>query len=153
MMFGRKSLVTAIWDFVYGVSDTLSAEYFSELLGVATAETQSIKKDAGIEGDLEFGQKNISSLKRNLLNADEILRLPHDKLIVNIRGNKPLLLDKMIYIEHPLSKKLKDVSVSNYKPNWNDNNHVEVKQKIIEQPKTDISNNDEEFEEITFDNF
>ncbi len=123
------------------------------MLGVATAETQSIKKDAGIEGDLEFGQKNISSLKRNLLNADEILRLPHDKLIVNIRGNKPLLLDKMIYIEHPLSKKLKDVSVSNYKPNWNDNNHVEVKQKIIEQPKTDISNNDEEFEEITFDNF
>ena len=123
------------------------------MLGVATAETQSIKKDAGIEGDLEFGQKNISSLKRNLLNADAILRLPHDKLIVNIRGNKPLLLDKMIYIEHPLSKKLKDVSVSNYKPNWNDNNHVEVKQKIIEQPKTDISNNDEEFEEITFDNF
>ncbi len=123
------------------------------MLGVATAETQSIKKDAGIEGDLEFGQKNISSLKRNLLNADEILRLPHDKLIVNIRGNKPLLLDKMIYTEHPLSKKLKDVSVSNYKPNWNDNNHVEVKQKIIEQPKTDISNNDEEFEEITFDNF
>ena len=123
------------------------------MLGVATAETQSIKKDAGIEGDLEFGQKNISSLKRNLLNADEILRLPHDKLIVNIRGNKPLLLDKMIYIEHPLSKKLKDVSVSNYKPNWNDNNHVEVKQKIIEQPKTDISNNDEEFGEITFDNF
>ena len=123
------------------------------MLGVATAETQSIKKDAGIEGDLEFGQKNISILKRNLLNADEILRLPHDKLIVNIRGNKPLLLDKMIYIEHPLSKKLKDVSVSNYKPNWNDNNHVEVKQKIIEQPKTDISNNDEEFEEITFDNF
>ena len=123
------------------------------MLGVATAETQSIKKDAGIEGDLEFGQKNISSLKRNLLNADEILRLPHDKLIVNIRGNKPLLLDKMIYIEHPLSKKLKDVSVSNYKPNWNDNKQVEVKQKIIEQPKTDISNNDEEFEEITFDNF
>ena len=123
------------------------------MLGVATAETQSIKKDAGIEGDLEFGQKNISSLKRNLLNADEILRLPHDKLIVNIRGNKPLLLDKMIYIEHPLSKKLKDVSVSNYKPNWNDNNHVEVKQKIASQPKKEVSNDDEEFEEITFDNF
>lgn len=123
------------------------------MLGVATAETQSIKKDAGIEGDLEFGQKNISSLKRNLLNADEILRLPHDKLIVNIRGNKPLLLDKMIYTEHPLSKKLKDVSVSNYKPNLCDNKHVEVKQKIASQPKKEVSNDDEEFEEITFDNF
>ena len=144
-------MVTAIWDYVCGVSDTLSAEYFSSLLGVATAETQSIKKDAGIEGDLEFGQKNISSLKRNLLNADEILRLPHDKLIVNIRGNKPLLLDKMIYTEHPLSKKLKDVSVSNYKPNWNDN-QVETKSNIERTPKKDISN-DEDFEEITFDNF
>lgn len=122
------------------------------MLGVATAETQSIKKDAGIEGDLEFGQKNISSLKRNLLNADEILRLPHNKLIVNIRGNKPLLLDKMIYTEHPLSKKLKDVSVSNYKPNWNDNKQVESKPKIIEQTKKEFIDNDE-FEEITFDNF
>ena len=122
------------------------------MLGVATAETQSIKKDAGIEGYLEFGQKNISSLKRNLLNADEILRLPHDKLIVNIRGNKPLLLDKMIYTEHPLSKKLKDVSVSNYKPNWNDNKQVESKPKVIEQIKKESIDNDE-FEEITFDNF
>ena len=122
------------------------------MLGVATAETQSIKKDAGIEGDLEFGQKNISSLKRNLLNADEILRLPHNKLIVNIRGNKPLLLDKMIYTEHPLSKKLKDVSVSNYKPNWNDNKQVESKPKVIEQIKKESIDNDE-FEEITFDNF
>lgn len=142
----------AIWDYVCGVSDTLSAEYFSSLLGVATAETQSIKKDAGIEGDLEFGQKNISSLKRNLLNADEILRLPHNKLIVNIRGNKPLLLDKMIYTEHPLSPKLKDVSVSNYKPNWNDNKQVESKPKVIEQTKKEFIDNDE-FEEITFDNF
>lgn len=122
------------------------------MLGVATAETETIRKDAGIEGDLEFGQKNISSLKRNLLNADEILRLPHDKLIVNIRGNKPLLLDKMIYTEHPLSKKLKDVSVSNYKPNWDDNKSIENKSKIEKTPKKDISNDDDS-EEITFDNF
>ena len=122
------------------------------MLGVATAETETIRKDAGIEGDLEFGQKNISSLKRNLLNADEILRLPHDKLIVNIRGNKPLLLDKMIYTEHPLSKKLKDVSVSNYKPNWDDNKSIENKSKIEKTPKKDISKDDDS-EEITFDNF
>ena len=120
--------------------------------GVSTAESQSIKKDAGIEGELEFGQKNISTLKRNLLNADEILRIPHNELLVNIRGNKPLLLDKMIYTEHPLSKKLKDVSVSNYKPNWNDNKQEETKSNIAKTPKKDISN-DDDFEEITFDNF
>ena len=119
---------------------------------MSTAESQSIKKDAGIEGELEFGQKNISTLKRNLLNADEILRIPHNELLVNIRGNKPLLLDKMIYTEHPLSKKLKDVSVSNYKPNWNDNKQEETKSNIAKTPKKDISN-DDDFEEITFDNF
>ena len=58
----------------------------------------------------------------------------------------------MIYTEHPLSKKLKDVSVSNYKPNWNDNKQVETELKIVEKTKKDSFDN-EEFEEITFDNF
>ena len=120
--------------------------------GVSTVESQSIKKDAGIEGDLEFGQKNISTLKRNLLNADEILRIPHNKLLVNIRGNKPLMLDKMIYTEHPLSKKLKDVSISSYKPNWNTENVVKNNSKIINKD-TEEKTVDKEFEEITFDNF
>ena len=119
--------------------------------GVATAETQSIKKDVGIDGDLEFGQKNISTLKRNLLNADEILRMPHNKLLVNIRGNKPLILDKMIYTEHPLAKKMKDIPVSNYKPIWNDNTATNSSTKITVDNSKKENNN--VFEEITFDNF
>ena len=119
--------------------------------GVATAETQSIKKDVGINGDLEFGQKNISTLKRNLLNADEILRMPHNKLLVNIRGNKPLILDKMIYTEHPLAKKMKDIPVSNYKPIWNDNTATNSSTKITVDNSKKENNN--VFEEITFDNF
>ena len=47
-----------------GTTDTLTAMYFCDLLGVATAETQSIKKEVGIDGELEFGQKNISTLER-----------------------------------------------------------------------------------------
>ena len=62
--------------------------------GVSTAESQSIKKDVGIEGELEFGQKNISTLKRNLLNADEILRIPYNELLVNIREINHLCLIK-----------------------------------------------------------
>lgn len=120
--------------------------------GVSTVESQSIKKDAGIEGDLEFGQKNISTLKRNLLNADEILRIEYNKLLVNIRGNKPLMLDKMIYTEHPLSRKLKDVPISSYKPNWNTEKVVKNNSKIINKD-TEEKIVDEEFEEITFDNF
>lgn len=102
-----------------GATDTLTAEYFAELLGVATVETQSIKKEAGIEGELEYGQKNISTVRRNLMNADEILKLEYNKLLVNIRGNKPVMLDKMIYTEHEFANDLKDVSVMKYIPNWN----------------------------------
>lgn len=121
--------------------------------GVSTAESQSIKKDAGIEGELEFGQKNISTLKRNLLNADEILRIPHNELLVNIRGNKPLMLNKMIYTEHKLSKQLKDVPVNSYKPNWNIIKEEKVKPKEDDKTFNEHEKANEEFEEITFDNF
>ena len=120
--------------------------------GVSTAESQSIKKDAGIEGELEFGQKNISTLKRNLLNADEILRIPHNELLVNIRGNKPLMLNKMIYTEHKLAKQLKDVPVNSYKPNWNTEKVEQITPKVTSD-KIEQKQENEEFEEITFDNF
>lgn len=119
---------------------------------MSTAESQSIKKDVGIEGELEFGQKNISTLKRNLLNADEILRIPHNELLVNIRGNKPLMLNKMIYTEHKLAKQLKDVPVNSYKPNWNTEKVPETKPKMAKETIEEKQEN-EEFEEITFDNF
>lgn len=38
-----------------------------------------------------------------------------------MRGNKPLLLDKMRYTEHPLAKKLKECSVLEYTPKWTKN--------------------------------
>ena len=149
----RNNPVTVILDYVFGAADTLTAQYFSDLLGVATAETQSVRKEAGIEGSFEFGQKNISTLKRNLLNADEILRIPYNQLLVNIRGNKPLLLNKMVYTEHELAKKLKDVSISKYKPNWNKQENP--KQVIPAIPKEEPKKQEkiEDFEEITLDNF
>ncbi|OKZ78591.1 MAG: hypothetical protein BHW01_00620 [Clostridium sp. 27_14] len=130
--------------------------YFCDLLGVATAETQSIKKEVGIDGELEFGQKNISTLERNLLNPDEIIRIPSFKLMVIIRGNKPLLLQKMIYTEHPLAKKLQDVSVLTYIPDWN--NNIEVPKTIEKKEKKVVTKQnkikkEQEYEDITFDNF
>lgn len=115
-------------------------------------ESQSIKKDAGIEGELEYGQKNISTLKRNLLNADEILRIPYNELLVNIRGNKPLMLNKMIYTEHKLAKQLKDVPVNSYKPNWSKEKVEQITPKVTSD-KIEQKQENEEFEEITFDNF
>lgn len=118
------------------------------MIGVATVETSSIKKDNSIEGELgQYGQKNISTLQRNLLNKDEILRIPTSKLIVNLRGNKPLLLDKVIYTEHPLSKNLKDSSISDYTPKWTKNNIETIQVKA--KPKEEKNKR----EEKTWENF
>lgn len=149
----RNNPVTVILDYVFGAADTLTAQYFSDLLGVATAETQSVRKEAGIEGSFEFGQKNISTLKRNLLNADEILRIPYNQLLVNIRGNKPLLLNKMVYTEHELAKKLKDVSISEYKPNWNKQETPKQVIQSVQKEEPKKQEKIEDFEEITLDNF
>lgn len=60
----------------------------------------------------------------------------------------------MIYTEHELAKKLQDVSVSSYKPNWN---KKEIPKKIVSDiPKEDVTKKEEiqeELEEISFDNF
>lgn len=121
-----------------GVTDTMTAEYFCDLIGTATAETTSIRKSNSLEGELEeYGQKNISTLERNLLNEDEIMRLPFTKLVAVLSRNKPLLLDKMIYTEHPVSKKLRDSPISEYNPKWNKNiknNAVTVKEKVDKKP-------------------
>lgn len=75
--------------------------------------------------------------------------MPTFKLIVNLRGNKPLLLDKVIYTEHPLSKKLKDSFISDYKPNWTKNppDKIKIKEKKKEQQQSDHK------EKLSWDNF
>lgn len=120
------------------------------MIGVATVETTSIRKDNSLEGDIEqYGQKSVSTIERNLLNKDEILRMPAFKLIVNLRGNKPLLLDKVIYTEHPLSKKLKDCLISEYTPKWTKNSPEKVHIKEKQTAKEDNPKK----EKLGWDNF
>lgn len=131
-----------------GTTDILTAQFFCDLIGVSTAENISIKKENSLEGEIgEFGQKNISTLQRNLLNKDEILRLPTNKLLAILRGNKPLLLDKIRYTEHPLAQKLKDSSIYDYKPEWTKNVKIE---KI---PKKSINKPTKKTKKRGFDNF
>lgn len=68
------------------------------------------------------------------------------QLLVILRGNKPLLLDKMRYTEHPLAKKLKDSSVLEYTPKWTKNmpekvqvnsKKEKIKRKTKKKPKID----------------
>ena len=130
-----------------GITDVKTANYFCDLIGVSTVETTSIRKSNSLEGEIEeYGEKNVSTQKRNLLNVDEILRIPTTQLIVNLRGNKPLLLDKVIYTEHKLYSKLKDSSITAYAPKWTINTPKENLQAI---PKKETTSN----EKIGWNNF
>ena len=129
------------------VTDVKTAKYFCDLIGVSTVETTSIRKSNSLEGEIEqYGEKNVSSQKRNLLNVDEILRIPTSQLIVNIRGNKPLLLDKVLYTEHKLYSKLKDSSITEYIPKWCQKNQ---KKDTKQAPKKDTTKS----EKIGWNNF
>jgi len=82
------------------------------------------------------------------LNVDEILRIPSTKLLVNLRGNKPLLLDKIMYKQHPLFNKLKDSPISEYNPKWVKN--VPNKEPIIKETVIEKTENKEK---LGWDNF
>lgn len=69
----------------------------------------------------------------------------------------------MMYTEHELAKKLRDNSVSEYKPDWTKNDLMKIKKNDTKKAdrnkeikcntKVIEKDNKEEWEEITFDNF
>lgn len=98
-----------------GCNEIMTAEYVSNLLGVATVENNSVRKENGFDGYLTYGNVNIAASKRNLINPDELIKLDNNKLIIIIRGKKPLIAFKYDYSEHELSKEMEEIIIEKYK--------------------------------------
>ncbi|GHU78920.1 hypothetical protein FACS1894191_0580 [Clostridia bacterium] len=56
--------------------------------------------------------------RRKLMTMDEILRMPLEKELVLLRGQKVLMLDKLDYTFHPESGKLVKYHAAEYIPRW-----------------------------------
>ena len=54
--------------------------------------------------------------RRKLLTPDEVLRLPNEELLCVIRGQNVLKLNKFDFTKHPMSRKIKRVSIMDYSP-------------------------------------
>jgi len=121
-----------------GATDYATAQFVSDLLGQSTVEDTASTTRAGLEGLFDFGRVTKRVSKRNLLNPDEILRLPHKNAILILRGQEPVLLEKMDYTTHPLAKKLQSRKIKDYKPTWSDSfrESRQLYQKPVIQPKT-----------------
>ena len=104
-----------------GAGDILTAEYITEYLGIATVETNAIKKAAGFDGKFTYGVENISKNKRNLMNPDELLKLDNNKEIVIVRGRKPFICNKYDYSKHDEAEKLEDMTVEEQRIIFKDN--------------------------------
>lgn len=112
---------------VMGCNDILTAEYISRVLGVSSVQNNSIRKVAGFDGKLDFGNEAIATTKRNLLNADEILRMDNTEQIVIIRGQKPFKCKKFDYSEYWMSKEMEEIEIEKYR------DKVTIDKPIIEK--------------------
>jgi type IV secretion system protein VirD4 len=104
-----------------GCTDALTAEYISERSGVASVAVSSKAKQLGtwrISNYTPEYRETSGVGKRNLLTPDEVLRLPLEKALVIIRGQKLLQVAKYDYSLHPEAKLLQSCKASTHVPNW-----------------------------------
>lgn len=88
---------------------------FQGCYGVSTVENNTIRKDAGFDGKLDLGNEGIATIARNLMNADEIIRMNNDLQIVILRGEKPLICKKFDYSEYWMAEKIEEIEIKKYK--------------------------------------
>jgi type IV secretion system protein VirD4 len=86
-----------------GSGEYESAELISKILGKESISRTNISYSGG-KAQVGYSNKNISSQdqERNLMNADEIMKLPLDQFILLCQGLPPYIGVKNVYYEDPL---------------------------------------------------
>lgn len=104
-----------------GCTDEITAKFISDRTGEVTIGVDSKAKQLGTWriSDYTPEYRETSSIgKRKLLTMDEVLRLPVDKALIILRGQKVLKVDKYDYSQHPESKKLQPSKAVAHIPQW-----------------------------------
>ena len=90
-----------------GAGEMESAELISKILGKESVSRTNVSYSGG-KAQVGYSNKNISSQdqERNLMNADEIIKLPLDQFILICQGLPPYIGKKNVYYEDPDFKAL-----------------------------------------------
>ena len=121
-----------------GCTDMLTAEYFSDRVGVASVEVQGEMRELNTMHITNYTPRyrQTSSLgRRQLLTPDEVLRLPPDEELVFIRGEKVFRAHRFDYSKHPDYKKLKSSKAILHEPDWRKTSRA----SSLEPPQSVIS--------------
>lgn len=105
-----------------GCTDEVTADYISDRSGdmsIQVDSTMTVKKTVAVAQVIPQYRETQGQGKRKLLTPDEVLRLPHEELLVIIRGQNILKLNKFDYTRHPMSKEMVRISILDYQPRLN----------------------------------
>lgn len=104
-----------------GTTDPFTAKMVSERTGIASVQVSSQSRRLGtyrISNYVPEYRETESVGKRPIYTTDEIMRLPIQKALVILRGQKVLEVDKLDYTLHPDYPRLKPVRSSDHIPAW-----------------------------------
>ena len=107
-----------------GCTDEVTATFISNRSGDVTVGVSSEAKQLNSwrMSDYTPEYRQTRSIgKRKLLTPDEIQRLPLNKALIILRGQKILEVEKYDYTLHPDSKKLVPRKASEHVPKWREN--------------------------------
>lgn len=102
-----------------GCTDDVTADYISDRSGdmsIQVDSTMTVKKTVAVAQVIPQYRETQGQGKRKLLTPDEVLRLPHEEMLVIIRGQNILKLNKFDYTRHPMAKEMVHVSIADYIP-------------------------------------
>lgn len=102
-----------------GCSDSETASFYSERSGDMSIQintTMTVRQTMAVAQVIPQYRHTEGQGRRKLLTPDEVLRLPNEELLCIIRGHNVLKLNKLDYTKHPMSKKIKRVSIMDYNP-------------------------------------
>lgn len=97
-----------------GCNDPITSEYISELSGEVTIYADTVMKQRSIflPSILQPNYRHSEGAgRRNLVTKDEARRMEHDEMIVIVRGEQILELEKFDYTRNPESRKFKPVQI------------------------------------------
>lgn len=121
-----------------GCTDDLTADYISERSGdmsIQVDSTMTVKKTVAVAQVIPQYRETQGQGKRKLLTPDEVLRLPHDELLVIIRGQNILKLNKFDYTRHPMANQMVRVSILDYNPRISFPPSSQTGSEITPEPK------------------
>lgn len=104
-----------------GCTDDITARMISDRAGEITV---AYSTDAEVYNKMQLAKwspqyrESHSVGKRKLLTVDEVLRLPVDKELIILRGQKVLLAEKFDYTRHPHAQLLTPVYAIDHVPAW-----------------------------------